>query len=194
MNNKVKRAPIKLFICISEVLWFGLRVDCCSCYQTEGRHIITDFVWVSVCVCVSQPVLILINKPVITVAVTGLFTFHLGAAWLKEKWWGGREGGGGEGKRWRRGQRTRVVMMMMMMMMMSGWVEQPFKHNHNHWLSDSKSVKLERAAETRLKSHVPVLQFYNETQQRCGLWGKERQRERAMDRQHNQKWLNPGLM
>ncbi len=103
MNNKVKRAPIKLFICISEVLWFGLRVDCCSCYQTEGRHIITVFVWVSVCVCVSQPVLILINKPVITVAVTGLFTFHLGAAWLKEKWWGGgwkgeveREKGEGE--------------------------------------------------------------------------------------------------
>lgn len=34
-------------------------------------------------------------------------------------------------------------------------MEQPFKHNHNHWLSDSKSEELERAAET----HVPVFQL-----------------------------------
>lgn len=75
----------------------------------------------------------------------------------------------------------------MMMMMMSGWVEQPFKHNHNHWLSDSLNQCSLRGQQRPVSNIMFLSSSYNETQQRWPMG--ERETERAMDRRHNQKLL-----
>lgn len=80
VTEKVDRATgFKLY------LWFWsslVCLGCCRCYQMRGQT--HDYrLFLRVCVRVSQPVLILIS-----VAVTGLFTFHLGSPWMMEKWGG----------------------------------------------------------------------------------------------------------